>query len=474
MEGQKSSNLHYEELVPKPRHKLSRRRSSIGAGTALEVTPENHAIERSTCYNDFAEFTNVAKRSFRRNSLTGATTTDERELKLRHSLAFQKDYPGQSQNIQKLKERFQRRGSLMGNSSGIRSGTKTQSQPSDEEPSMDWTGFSPGGRESMSMPLTEVHQTIQSTRKEDLERKHLIESLVHFSCHIPSAVLEDLISHELDLRKNRNSDEKYSDDDKSDGSLSSLSDDEDKDDNRIDKSDHMAQSRISIEDRLFLTSPSLPRSRERESALLFVDISGFTTLSTLLEVEFLSKVINSYFEMIVEEVISYGGDILKFAGDAFFAEWRIGEENQHLNSKDLDDASSGLMRLNVSLSSSQHFSYRPSVPVEMATADCVLQATKCAASIVTKFSDYLVSIAGDSSLKNDMNGPNEAMLNVHCGIGVGRMVCLHVGDYREDYDDGQDDNAVELRREFLFLGDPINQVSPRLSHRSLRCFIVSH
>jgi hypothetical protein len=67
------------------------------------------------------------------------------------------------------------------------------------------------------------------------------------------------------------------------------------------------------------------------------------------------------------------------------------------------------------------------------------------------------------------------MLNVHCGIGVGHMLGLHVGDYREDDgDEGQEDNAVELRREFLFLGDPINQVSQQLPDLTSFLFRASH
>jgi class 3 adenylate cyclase len=37
---------------------------------------------------------------------------------------------------------------------------------------------------------------------------------------------------------------------------------------------------------------SLPKDVRRRSALLFVDMSGFTKLSTILDVESLSKVIN--------------------------------------------------------------------------------------------------------------------------------------------------------------------------------------
>jgi len=80
----------------------------------------------------------------------------------------------------------------------------------------------------------------------------------------------------------------------------------------------------------------MPYAERLTCALLFVDISGFK-LSTLLDVESLKFLnfkhflnlknfeiglsINGFFQM--DEITAYNGDILKFAGDALFAEWRI-------------------------------------------------------------------------------------------------------------------------------------------------------
>ena len=472
---QSSGNLYeYEEVAPPQRHHRSRRRSSIAAGTSLDATPENFAIERSTCYNDFAESTGI-RRKARRNSLTGGYDKKQlSEKKLLDSMQFLQEYQGDSKSIKRLRERFQRRGSLMSRASTERASilgssvvtSGNEGRSSDNDNSIEVTDLSKGGRESSSIPLTEVHRTHQ--RKQDLEREHLIESLVNFSCHTPSAVLEDLISHELKLWKHTHANRKDSDIDASEGSLSSLSDDE-ADDGKMEKfSDHMThsrssiQSRASIDDALFRSRPSLPSTSGRKSALLFIDINGFTKLSTMLDVEFLSKVINSYFEMIVGEVISHGGDILKFAGDAMFCEWRESDqEEEYATELAFEESFNGLKQLNKSLSSSQEFSHSASIPT---VSICVWQAAKCAASIVRKFSDYHVSLPGESTFSKDSGRSNEAMLNVHCGIGVGHMVGLHVGDYRESMEEEpQDDNAVELRREFLFLGEPIDQVS-RAAH----------
>lgn len=216
----------------------------------------------------------------------------------------------------------------------------------------------------------------------------------------------------------------------------------------------------------------LPKAVKRVSTILFVDMSGFTKLSTILDVESLSKVINSYFDMIVSEVISHGGDILKFAGDAFFAEWRVVEDDgnsttssnqkkktrrRNLKKNSSSNNCNPLSDLNASLASINELSWDDHAipPISMA----VVYAAKCATSIVQKFSDYHVTTASGernngTATNHGDSGSSAAMLNVHCGIGVGHLVGLHVGDYKEN----EEEEATELRREFLIMGDPIDQV----------------
>ena len=68
-----------------------------------------------------------------------------------------------------------------------------------------------------------------------------------------------------------------------------------------------------------INDSTLPITRNHSSALLSADISGFTKFSVMMDVEPLSNAINSYFQMIVNVITSFGGDILKFAGDAVLA-----------------------------------------------------------------------------------------------------------------------------------------------------------
>ncbi|CAB9531347.1 cyclase type 10 [Seminavis robusta] len=136
------------------------------------------------------------------------------------------------------------------------------------------------------------------------------------------------------------------------------------------------------------------------SAILFLDISGFTKLSRSLEVEALSEIINSYFETIVSEIKAYGGDILKFAGDALIVEWTkemLPQGQQHL-------------------------------PV-------TLLAALCASKLVDKCSDYPVTRFGE----------HICTLNLHCALGYGAVVGAHCGDMD--------------RMEYIILGDSIQQIA---------------
>jgi class 3 adenylate cyclase len=323
---------------------------------------------------------------------------------------------------------------------------------------------------SSTIPFGNVVKTErEKKRKHQIKTDQMIESIVWFSFHIPRTVLEDLIAHELEFWKRKNDSQRRINRHSAKNSRRQselVSQNEAADDSEVSVSSlsdegitpgikgigggasNFTRSFVRREHSGHLSSDSndliqLPRAYERESAILFVDMSGFTKLSTLLDVESLSKVINSYFDLIVSEVILYGGDILKFAGDAFFAEWRVADDTDAPS--EYEKARNPLSDLNASLVSINEMNFDDSdIPP---LSSCVMMASKCATSIVKKFSDYHVTTVDGRSM-------NEAMLNVHCGVGVGRVVGLHLRNCKE----GQDEDAVEMRREFLLLGNPIDQV----------------
>ena len=69
-------------------------------------------------------------------------------------------------------------------------------------------------------------------------------------------------------------------------------------------------------------SESLDWIERFHCALLFVDISGFTVLSQELVLDDLKRHINAYFTLILNIVYKYGGEVIKFAGDALFVIWQ--------------------------------------------------------------------------------------------------------------------------------------------------------
>ncbi|XP_003468747.2 adenylate cyclase type 10 isoform X1 [Cavia porcellus] len=78
-------------------------------------------------------------------------------------------------------------------------------------------------------------------------------------------------------------------------------------------------------------SPERPSVDYFDGVLMFVDISGFTAMtekfSTAMYMdrgaEQLVDILNHYISAIVEKVLLFGGDILKFAGDALLALWKV-------------------------------------------------------------------------------------------------------------------------------------------------------
>jgi adenylate cyclase len=63
------------------------------------------------------------------------------------------------------------------------------------------------------------------------------------------------------------------------------------------------------------------RGEKREIYALFSDLEGFTKLSHAISPEQLSSLLNRYLEMLSEVVLSHGGTIDKFVGDAVVAFW---------------------------------------------------------------------------------------------------------------------------------------------------------
>jgi len=72
-----------------------------------------------------------------------------------------------------------------------------------------------------------------------------------------------------------------------------------------------------------------PVAEDLQAAILFADISGFTLLTERMAekgptgVETLARILNEYFGQLIDIIHTYGGDVVKFAGDAVIAVWPI-------------------------------------------------------------------------------------------------------------------------------------------------------
>src|SRR6266545_1814227 len=81
-----------------------------------------------------------------------------------------------------------------------------------------------------------------------------------------------------------------------------------------------------------------PVAQDFHAAILFADITGFTVLTErmaekgLTGVETLARILNEYFGQLIDIIHEYGGDVVKFAGDAVIAVWNIVSDSEEADS----------------------------------------------------------------------------------------------------------------------------------------------
>eukprot|EP00002_Diphylleia_rotans_P011912 TRINITY_DN2342_c0_g1_i1.p1 TRINITY_DN2342_c0_g1~~TRINITY_DN2342_c0_g1_i1.p1 ORF type:complete len:1544 (+),score=309.01 TRINITY_DN2342_c0_g1_i1:168-4799(+) len=185
----------------------------------------------------------------------------------------------------------------------------------------------------------------------------------------------------------------------------------------------------------FLQIPKLPTALERipvHACVLLADVSGFTRMAERFSsmghhgVEELTSHLNKYFDKMIQIIGRYGGDIIKFAGDALLIVWSDDHEyTSMLNSQ--PSHSSPVPRSeskeNIGIESTELLQR------------LVRLATGCALELNRELNDYEVS----SGLK----------LYLHSGLGCGKVDILNLGGH-----DG--------KWEYLIVGDPIFQISEAL------------
>jgi len=92
-----------------------------------------------------------------------------------------------------------------------------------------------------------------------------------------------------------------------------------------------------IEGEKLVYAQMAPMSCPMKTVVIFADISGFTKMTKalttrgLIGAEEVVKTLNEYLEPIIKEIISSGGDIMKFVGDAIIAIWPPDDLNEDLS-----------------------------------------------------------------------------------------------------------------------------------------------
>eukprot|EP00750_Incisomonas_marina_P033014 INCI9521.2.p1 GENE.INCI9521.2~~INCI9521.2.p1 ORF type:complete len:1299 (-),score=212.67 INCI9521.2:1295-5191(-) len=194
--------------------------------------------------------------------------------------------------------------------------------------------------------------------------------------------------------------------------------------------------------------------RPYEAAVLFADMSGFTALTERLAsranndgAELLCAALNNFFGVILDIVEEYGGDCVKFAGDAICVLWTVQHPDDAGQQTDSPSpagpkprrrrSSIGLDAIAASISKQKNDD--SSTPVYMnpwrnvfTLEHATVAAAACSAAIHRRLRNYPPT--------------HGVKLTVHMGLGCGRVKMLYVG-------------GKFGRWEFVVAGDPMKQIA---------------
>eukprot|EP00854_Cymbomonas_tetramitiformis_P015816 gene15816-18757_t len=141
-------------------------------------------------------------------------------------------------------------------------------------------------------------------------------------------------------------------------------------------------------------------------AVAFVDASGFTALTERLAVkqegaELLSTCLNAFMDPLIRIVFAYGGDIIKFSGDAITILWPYEEDGGRM---------------------------------------AVLRAATCCMNLHSELHNF------DTKVPLGEGEAGNVTLTLHIGVGAGMVSMLQVGGIQKSY-------------EYVIAGEPLAQIS---------------
>jgi class 3 adenylate cyclase len=222
---------------------------------------------------------------------------------------------------------------------------------------------------------------------------------------------------------------------------------------------------------------SVPLIQRFHGALLFVDISGFTALSLKLDVDTLKNHINNYFSKMLCIVEKWGGDVIKFAGDALFIVWptdihskQLKCSNNNTNSprgkkgKSSSGIRSSMMRIIGGKRASNTANNNEADNRFAAAAKATLEkAVACGLEICIECGHYEIQLKTETSktqagmlgklthwlvqpkINPEMGNPDVAYLDVHAGVSIGLMAACDIG--------------FRNRWEYFILGEPLKSAA---------------
>ncbi|KAI9354579.1 nucleotide cyclase [Zopfochytrium polystomum] len=186
----------------------------------------------------------------------------------------------------------------------------------------------------------------------------------------------------------------------------------------------IARNRMKVRLQKLPRPPREPSAVPSFAAVMMADVSGYSTLTSILAergstgVDLLGKTMKGYLDRIIATILTHDGDIVKFAGDAVIVYWKLQSHEAE---------------------------------TEINRGELVLKAAFCCMDLLNSLGTY------------DINVPNcsTKVLRLHLGIGAGQIYDVHVG-------------GSPGRWEHFIAGDALRQLSQVLDLAKAGELAMSH
>lgn len=173
-----------------------------------------------------------------------------------------------------------------------------------------------------------------------------------------------------------------------------------------------------------------PIIKEREmvsypAATAFIDISGFTKLSESLLDKFgengaekLNQYVSKYFERLINVVLKWGGDIIKFAGDAMLVVWKA-RPTQAEEKLEQDITRTRKRNSTISKGKNLQTLLLGSGPFDEPLHIHVIHAIACNLELIAELNNF-------KPVETE-----EVYLKLHSSVGSGKLIEFFVGGYKD-------------------------------------------